>query len=156
MTIRDLTLEDFDAVNEIFMQIHDLHVENRPDIYRSIRKPRSTKAWDYEAGLDDSYMLMLGAEVDGRIVGFCIAELQPAIGSAFVPCMSAHIRNLAVHEDYRRLGIGTVLYQKTLLLAKARGAVRVDLKVYSFNEEALEFYQSLGMTFQSYTLEQNL
>lgn len=156
MTIRDLTLEDFNAVNEIFMQIHDLHVENRPDIYRKIRKPNTTKAWDYEAGLDDSYMIMLGAEVDEKIVGFCIAEIQPAIGSAFVPCLSVHIRNLAVHADYRRLGIGTVLYQKALLLAKERGAVRVDLKVYSFNEEALEFYRSLGMTFQSYTLEQTL
>ena len=39
MIIRDLTLSDFDAVNEIFKQLHELHVEHRPDIYRNVENP---------------------------------------------------------------------------------------------------------------------
>ena len=36
MTIRSLTLADFDAVNTIFMQMQNLHIKYRPDLYRKI------------------------------------------------------------------------------------------------------------------------
>ena len=39
MIIRDLTLSDFDAVNEIFKQLNKLHAEHRPDIYKDIENP---------------------------------------------------------------------------------------------------------------------
>ena len=154
--IRDLTIEDFDAVNDIFMQMQNLHVEHRPDLYRKIDKPTTAKAWDYEASLGDKNMIMLGAEKEGKIVGFCIAEIRQAEGKALVPHISAHIKNIAVHENYRRRGIGKALYQAAVMRGKELGAVRADLKVYSFNDNAVGFYKSLGMTVQSYTMEQKI
>ena len=154
--IRDLTIEDFDAVNDIFMQMQDLHVKHRPDLYRKIDKPTATKAWDYEASLEDSNVIMLGAESEGKIVGFCIVEIREPISKAIVPHIYVHIKNLAVHENYRRKGIGKALYQEAVMRGKARGADMVDLKVYSFNENAVEFYKSLGMTVQNFTMEQTI
>ena len=156
MIIRSLTIEDFDSVNDIFMQMQYLHVEHRPDLYRKIDRPTTTKAWDYEASLEDNNMVMLGAEYEGKIVGFCIVEIRETQSKALVPCISAHIRNIAVCEDYRRMGIGKALYHEAVMRGKARGAERVDLKVYSFNDNAIEFYKSLGMTVQSYTMEQTI
>ena len=156
MKIRELTIEDFDAVNDIFMQMQDLHVENRPDLYRKMDKPATTKAWDYEASLGDENMIMLGAEEEGKIVGFCIAEIRKAESKALVPCISVHIKNIAVNENYRRRGIGRTLYQEAVIRGKARGADRVDLKVFSFNDDAIGLYKSLGMTVQSYTMEQTV
>ena len=39
MEIRDLKQTDFNDVNEIFKQIHELHVKHRPDIYRNVETP---------------------------------------------------------------------------------------------------------------------
>ena len=156
MIIRDLTIEDFDDVNDIFMQMQDLHVEHRPDLYRKMDKPTTTRAWDYEASLGDENMIMLGAEEEGKIVGFCIVEIRQTGGKALVPRTSVHIKNLAVDENYRRMGIGKALYQAAVIRGKERGADRIDLKVFSFNENAVGFYKSLGMTVQSYTMEQTI
>ena len=156
MIIRDLTIEDFDAVNEIFMQMQDLHVEHRPDLYRKIDKPTTTKAWDYEASIGNMDMIMLGAESEGKVVGFCIVEIRRSESKALTPRISAHIKNIAVDENYRRMGIGKALYHEAVARGKACGAVAVDLKVYSFNNDAIEFYKSLGMTVQSYTMERKV
>ena len=156
MIIRDLTIEDFDAVNDIFMQMQDLHVEHRPDLYRKIDKPTTTKAWDYEASLENKDMIMVGAEADDRIVGFCIVEIRRSESKALTPRISAHIKNLAVDENYRRKGIGNALYHEAVTRGKACGAEAVDLKVYSFNDNAIAFYKSLGMTVQSYTMEKSI
>ena len=156
MTIRELKLSDFDAVNTLFMQMQDLHVEHRPDLYRKIEKPTSTKAWDYEASLGDGNKIMLGAMLDGKIVGFCIAEIRQSEGRALTPRTSVHIKNLAVDENYRRKGVGKALYCEAVRLGKMRGAETVELKVFHFNENAVAFYKSLGMTSQSYTMEKKI
>jgi ribosomal protein S18 acetylase RimI-like enzyme len=156
MTIRSLTLADFDAVNTIFMQMQNLHIKYRPDLYRKIEKPTTHKAWDYEASLEDGNKIMLGAETDGKIVGFCIIEIRQSESRALVLRTVAHINNIAVDENYRRKGIGKALYLEAVKLGKARGADSVDLKVFSFNESAIAFYKSLGMTEQSFTMEQKI
>ena len=156
MKVRGLTLADFDAVNALFMQIQNLHVKYRPDLYRKIDKPTTPKAWDYEASLKDDNKIMLGAEVDGIIVGFCIAEISRTESRALVPHVVVHIDDIVVDVNYRRQGFGKALYLKAVKTGKARGADTVELNVYSFNESAVAFYKSLGMTEKSYTMEQKI
>ena len=45
MIIRDLTLSDFDEVNEIFKQLHELHIQQRPDIYRNVENPAEANGY---------------------------------------------------------------------------------------------------------------
>ncbi|MCH5151251.1 MAG: hypothetical protein J1F65_01140 [Clostridiales bacterium] len=49
MIIRNLKLEDFDDVNNLFMQLHNSEMEHRPDLFRKIDKPTTSRAWDFEA-----------------------------------------------------------------------------------------------------------
>lgn len=156
MIIRTLTLNDFDAVNDIFMQLHNLHVKNRPDIYRRIEKPTTKKAWGYEASLEDENKIMLGAELDGKIVGFATVSIRTSESKAFVPHLFAFIDEIAVDSNYRRKGVGKTLYENCIKQAKRRGATSIVLKVWSFNVEAIAFYKSLGMTVQHITMEQNI
>ena len=71
MIIRDLTLSDFDAVNKIFRQLHKLHVEHRSDIYRNVENPAEANGYIAEEVLNEENLILLGAEVDGKIVGIC-------------------------------------------------------------------------------------
>ena len=54
------------------------------------------------------------------------------------------------------MGIGTLLYNETVRLAKERGADTLMLTVWAFNENALRFYKDLGMTERNINMEMKL
>ncbi len=156
MVIRNLKLEDFDDVNNLFMQLHNYEMEQRPDLFRKIEKPTTPKAWDFEASLSDSNKTMIGAEVNDKIVGFAILQIIQSTYKAQTPRTYAYFENIVVNENYRRRGIGTAVYQEGVKRAKEQGATSAELKVWSFNAGAIKFYQSLGMSVQSLTMEKAL
>lgn len=153
MILRDLTLGDFDAVNNLFMQLHNLHVTHRPDIFKKIEKPTTPEAWDFEASLADENKILLGAEFDGEIVGLCFVIIRKPQNKTLVPRICAFIDDIVVDENYRGNGIGTALYNEAVKRAKVYGAVSIELGVSEFNTDALSFYKSLGMAVQSYKME---
>lgn len=69
---------------------------------------------------------------------------------------TAYIDDIFVRKEYRRKGVAKALFAQLERRAKAQGAERMDLMVWDFNETALEFYKSLGMTIQRYILEKQL
>ena len=156
MIIRNLKLEDFDDVNNLFMQLHNSEMEHRPDLFRKINKPTTSRAWDFEASLTDHSKIMIGAEVDGKIVGFVIVQIRQSMYKIQTPRTFAYFENIVVDENYRRKGIGTAIFQEGVKLAKEQGATSMELKVWSFNTAAINFYQSLGMSVQSLTMEKTL
>ena len=54
------------------------------------------------------------------------------------------------------MGIGTLLYNETVRLAKERGADTLMLTVWAFNESAMRFYKGLGMTERNINMEMKL
>jgi len=58
----------------------------------------------------------------------------------------AHITNVAVHPEYRQLGIGRLLMQQMFLRAAVLGAARMTLEVRVSNEPACLLYTSLGFS----------
>jgi ribosomal-protein-alanine N-acetyltransferase len=61
----------------------------------------------------------------------------------------AHIVNIAVHPEFRRLRIGSMLLQKLLRLAKQKGVRDVTLEVGATNKEAICFYEKFGFIYVS-------
>lgn len=156
MVIRNLKLEDFDDVNNLFMQLHNSETEQRPDLFRKIEKPTTSMAWDFEASLSDNSKIMIGAEVGDKIVGFAIVQIRQSTYKVQAPRTYAYFENIVVDENYRRIGIGTTVYQEGIKRAKELGATSAELKVWNFNAGAIKFYQSLGMSVQSLTMEKAL
>ena len=58
---------------------------------------------------------------------------------------SAFLKDLAVHPDTRRLGIGDKLLRLVFRTFQARGAHAVDLKVETGNAGAIALYERAGM-----------
>jgi ribosomal-protein-alanine N-acetyltransferase len=56
----------------------------------------------------------------------------------------AHIGTIAVHPDYRHLGVGRKLLAEALLQAAAHGAISSLLEVRAGNQAALALYYGLG------------
>lgn len=147
MKIRALTIQDFPHVNDFMMMLHERHVKYRPDIYRPIQRPTTPKAWDFNALLQRESSALLGAEIEGNLAGICMMTVdEPASSPCMQPRIRRYIHHICVHQDFRRRGIGMALYHTAAKYTAQRGAESIELMVWNFNEEAIRFYQSLGMT----------
>jgi ribosomal-protein-alanine N-acetyltransferase len=61
----------------------------------------------------------------------------------------SHILNLAVHPDFRRRGVATILMDNAIGELKKRGCMFVYLKVRLSNAGAQKFYELLGFKGES-------
>ena len=152
MTIRDMKLEDYDAVDTLMQQLHKIHVNGRPDLYVEMEHPYSKE--ELTEKIYNKEVITLAAEEENRIVGLCIVVIRHRSG--MVNMKTAYVDDLVVDQSYQHRGIAKSLFQKAEERAKALGAERMDLTVWSFNENALKFYQSIGMVPQRYILEKPL
>ncbi|MBO5253476.1 MAG: GNAT family N-acetyltransferase [Clostridia bacterium] len=153
--IRALRPDDYEQSAEIFRQVHRLHQEGRPDIYRMTKNPLGIDYFTYLCGNPDG--IALCAECDGQISGIAYTYIKkPTDNPVSLPRVTAFMDDLAVHEDFRGLGIGKALVEETRRLAKARGAVSLELMVWAFNQNAVEFYEHLGMSPRSLIMEMPL
>jgi ribosomal-protein-alanine N-acetyltransferase len=77
----------------------------------------------------------LVAENDGTVVGFLMA---------WSVADELHIINIAVHEAWRRRGIGTRLLEAAIDAGRGEGSVMATLEVRAGNLPARAFYQRHG------------
>jgi ribosomal-protein-alanine N-acetyltransferase len=77
------------------------------------------------------------ALIDGKLIGYiCVNYVLH----------EAHLLNLAVDQDFRRRGAGTILLNECLKELKQKGAVFVYLEVRISNAGARGFYERFGFT----------
>lgn len=73
------------------------------------------------------------------IVGYVVGDLTEGF-----PGSVGHIKDLAVHPDYRRRGIARELLTRALFLLDQEGAVRAELEVRKSNDAARALYREFG------------
>lgn len=146
--IRKLTINDFDIVESIISKLHKMHVESRPDFYIENERPINKK--EYKAMLNSKDKINIAYLVDDKIAGICLATIKDKIEK------SIYIDDIFVLEEFRHQGIATRLYKQIESIAKEIEAKRVDLTVWQFNKNAMNFYKSLGMKTQRTVLETRL
>ncbi len=89
----------------------------------------------YQEELERSNSTVLGCFVKTRLCGF---------GILWRVMEEAHIISLAVHPEYRRRGIGTMLLTALLEAAIQQGCEWVTLEVKESNRAAQQLYENLG------------
>lgn len=152
--IRAMRASDFDAVRVLFSDLHALHSENRPDIYKAVEEALLPEEFGEMLAVPG---LSLVAEVEGTVAGFCVLSIreQPDTPKLF-PRRVAFIEAICVDAAHRRQGIGEGLYREVVSRAKAEGAQSIGLKVRSFNDVALRFYERVGLSIARFEMEERL
>ena len=138
--IRKLTKRDLKQVNYLVRNLYNMHVKERKDII----SPDNRKYTESEFNdlFNYNYNILLGAEVNKKLIGLCIGDIREYVRGYKV----IFISELIVDENYRKQGIGKELLKYAKQEGKQKGAKRLELSVYNFNENAMEFYKSIGMT----------
>jgi ribosomal-protein-alanine acetyltransferase/tRNA threonylcarbamoyl adenosine modification protein YeaZ len=80
---------------------------------------------------------LVAEQDDGRVVAY---------GGVAAFGDEAHLMNLGVSADRRRLGIGRVLLERLLERARELGPRRITLEVRESNADAVKLYESVGLS----------
>jgi ribosomal protein S18 acetylase RimI-like enzyme len=74
-----------------------------------------------------------------------LADDGARLAGAALCWTSAFVKDLVVHEEWRRRGLGEALLRHVLDVFRARGAAGVELKVDADNAPAFRLYERLGL-----------
>ncbi len=83
------------------------------------------------------------AEFDPEL--WFLAESSTALVGVALCWTSAFVKDLVVHETWRRRGLGEALLRHVFAAFEARGAPAVELKVKADNPAAVRLYERVGM-----------
>lgn len=112
---------------------------NHIDEVHEIEKKVYPSPWSKNAFIcevfENSFAHYYVVLLDEKVIGYA---------GIWVILDESHITNLAVHPDYRRQGIGSMLLECLLREAKDLGACRMTLEVRVSNTHAQELYLKYG------------
>ena len=140
--IRKATSDDFGEVLKLMNEVFLKRWERRKDIFEKVQAIGRNEFSKYcgKHKADGIYVY----ELDGNIVGYIMWDVKPFINDIHYNRNNIMIfRDVYVLEEYRRSGIATKLYNEALKYAKKLKISRVEFRVWEFDEETLEFINSL-------------
>ena len=152
MEIRFAKPKDVPGIIKLLQQVGAVHHEGRPDLFRvNAQKYGPSQVIDM---LSKNDMPIFVAVEEDKVLGygFCVMETYKQ-HSVMKDRVTLYIDDLCVLEECRGRHIGTAIYQHILEFARYRGCYNVTLNVWSCNESAMKFYESLGMKPQKVGME---
>lgn len=147
--IRKFELNDIDEIEKIMQQVQTLHVDWRPDIYRPINRMINEEYIQNHIDNETGYV----AVIDGEVVGVLEVTYRHIEAPTHVTRNVIFIDTMAVDENHRNMGIGTLFFEKVKELKKEKELDGIELQVNARNEAALGMYQKAGFTFKSINME---
>lgn len=150
--IRNIRKSDYQAIDRLLLQLHQVHIEGRPELFLPLEHFMSEESFNNL--IQDEEMITILAEKNFKVVGCCFVSLLSHSG--MVRMRTAYIDQLVVDEKYRQRGIGKRLFRFAEKRAKELGAKRIDLMVWGHNRIAIQAYEAYGMTPQMYIYEKHI
>lgn len=152
MEIRFAQAEDVAGILSLLKQVGRVHHLGRPDIFRS--NAQKYGASQVLAMLNSAKTPIFVAVKEKKVLGygFCILK-QHKDDPVIADHLELYIDDLCVDEGCRGRHIGSAIYAEILRYAKMRKCYNVTLNVWSCNESAMKFYESLGLKPQKVGLE---
>ena len=143
------TAEDWEAVKRLSVQIHDLHVSWRPDMYFHSDEPLP---YDLFCELIKDKMIYV-AKFDGMVAGYMTLSVINKGGEGMFPKKVMRIDSICVDEAIRGHGVGTQMIQDARALCLAFGFDNLILGVHPENDRAVNFYQKCGFRIRTINME---
>ena len=140
---------DREAVNALALQIHELHVAWRPDIYEMVSELYPEDRFLEAVKQRQLYV----ARVNGITVGYVLLKIRDYDWPGVVRRKIMIVDEVCVEESCRGQGIGQQMMQELRALARAFRCTDLQLSVYPQNDDAVGFYQKCGFMIQNITMQ---
>lgn len=153
--IRKAKINDINYLNKLLYQVHDVHHQVRPDLFKEGAK----KYTDQELVelINDETKPIFVYEENDVVLGyaFCVFK-ENKNDNNLTDIKTLYIDDLCVDKETRGKHIGTSLYNYVLEYAKNNGCYEVTLNVWADNVQALNFYKHIGLKIQKIGMEKIL
>ena len=133
-------MEDFKRINELALQVHEMHVTWNPDIFKSVKEVINKEYFENLIKNEEIYI----AKVDKEIVGYIIFNIKEKENPSMRYRKQLNIDAICVDEKYRGKGIGTKILESIKEIAKTKGCTDLYLTVNQENENAIKVYEKFG------------
>ena len=144
--------DDWESVNRLSVQIHDLHAAWRPDIYFHCDAPYAKE--EFLSNIADRRVYV--AKVDDIVSGYLVVSIQCKSGPGTVEKRVMRLDSICVDEALRGRGIGKEMVRDAKILARAFGCNELILGVHPENDDAIIFYQKCGFRIRTINMDLKL
>lgn len=155
INIRSAELRDIPALDRLLYEVHKVHSDARPDLFRAGAKKYTDEQLKEILQSDKTPVFV--AEQEGQVVGYAFCIPKQFVGDrSMTDVRTLYIDDLCVDEAARGQHIGTKLYDFVLDFARRQGYYNVTLNVWADNRAAVKFYEKIGLRIQKIGMEKIL
>lgn len=153
MIIRRAVIQDSKGIMKLLRQVLMVHHNGRPDLF----KPNAEKYTPEELEnilQDDTRPIFVGVDEENNVLVYCFCIFQQHINNNILTDIKTlYIDDLCVDENVRGQHLGTTMFEYVKAYAKESGCYNLTLNVWRLNENAMKFYQRMGMNVQKIGME---
>lgn len=149
ISIRNAKLDEYEKAETIMKQVHQMHIDWRPDIYKHHGTILPIEVFE-QAVKDNSFFV---AEYEGVIAGILFIVYRHMEAPNLVTRNTIFVDSMAVDEKYRGKGIGHAFFDFLKELKRQKGFDGIELQVNAKNEAAYKMYTDYGFTNKSINME---
>ena len=148
--VRFGVLKDVESVNIIRKEVNDLHVHGKPDVFKPGFSEDMKEYLKNYANARDKFFLV--CEVNGVVCAYAMVNyvVKPETPYRF-ELKFLEIQEIGTLKAMQGNGYGKKLVEKIKEIATQYGINRIELNMWTFNDDALKFYDSVGFkTYRRY------
>lgn len=155
--VREAVNEDYEGVSALTIEIHNLHVKNRPDVYEDVENPLQIERFHDLLNNSNVKIFVVENATNKELAAYSIVQIMSTQSIALLKQKKfCYIDDFCVKAKYKRNGIGRLLFKNIIDYAKAEGASSLQLVVWEFNKDAINFYKKMGLSTRNRRMEMNL
>lgn len=136
---------DYEQVNNLAKQVHELHVKWRQDLFLNVDEVISRDS--FKEMIQEKEIFI--AKNQSKIVGYITFNIQEKTNPSMRYRKQINIDAICVNEENRGEGIGTLLLEYMKKYGKENNCTDMYLTVNEENENAIKVYEKFGFKVKS-------
>ena len=137
--IKEATLDDVSIVREL---IYELALYEHLEKYCTLTDDKLTELMN-----ENSIYSLIAYTEDNIPIGFLSYYFFKI--TTFSGKKVLYVEDIFIKSEYRRLGVGKLLFDKIKSIAKSKDCERIEWKCLDWNKPSIEFYKSIGGSIDS-------
>lgn len=145
-------IQDWKRVNELAKQVHELHVQWRPDLFLNVENVLSIE--EFEKLINNKEIIVV--KIENEIIGYMAFNIKEIIRNTMRYRKQLSIEAICVDEKYRGNGIGTKLLNYAKSTGQENNCTDLYLTVNEENKGAIKLYEKFGLKVKNIAYSMNI